>query len=114
MTGRPPDLSVLNPAYNRSLQNFCHDSFGKDLVIGLSEVISRAGRRFSTGFVIHKGEIDKPVLRDVAFQVELDGLSLRGARAKVETAKFGSFDLDIEGFGNVLMAMQAFVPRHGV
>lgn len=99
-----------NPA--AALSNFCWlvGSFGKDLVISLSEVIARAGNRFSTGFVIHKGEFDKPVLRDVAFQVELDGLSMRGARARVETQKFGSFDLDIEGFGNVLMAMQT---EHG-
>lgn len=99
-----------NPA--AALANFCWlvGSFGKDLVISLSEVISRTGKRFTTGFVIRKGEIDKPVMRDVSFQVELDGLSLRGARASVETAKFGTFDLDIEGFGNVLMAMQA---EHG-
>ena len=95
-----------------ALANFCWlvGSFGTDLVISLSEVISRAGKRFTTGFVIHEGEIGRPVLRDVSFQVELDGLSLRGARASVETAEFGTFDLDIEGFGNVLMAMQA---EHG-
>ncbi|HTU00130.1 MAG TPA: hypothetical protein VMF58_18920 [Rhizomicrobium sp.] len=99
-----------NPA--AALSNFCWlvGSFGKDLVIGLAEVISRAGKRFSTGFAIHKGEIDKPVLRDIAFQVDLDGLSLRGARARVETQKFGAFDIEIEGFGNVLMAMQS---EHG-
>ncbi|HVU19121.1 MAG TPA: hypothetical protein VHE09_00195 [Rhizomicrobium sp.] len=99
-----------NPA--AALSNICWlvGSFGKDLVIGLAEVIAKTGNRFNTGFVIHKGELDKPILRDIAFSVEFDGLSMRGARARVETKKFGSFDLDIEGFGNVLMAMQT---EHG-
>ncbi|MGD0867384.1 MAG: hypothetical protein ABSA49_17720, partial [Rhizomicrobium sp.] len=82
-------------------------SFGKDLVICACETVSRSAKRFNIGFVIQNGEIDRPVLRDINFNVELDGISTRGARCLIETRKFGNFDIGIEGFGNVLMGMQA-------
>ncbi|MEI9997526.1 MAG: hypothetical protein WDM91_23225 [Rhizomicrobium sp.] len=82
-------------------------SFGKDFVICACETVSRSAKRFNTGFVIKDGEIDRPVMRDISFNVELDGISTRGARCRIETEKFGAFDIDIDGFGNVLMGMQA-------
>ena len=81
-------------------------SFGPDLVIAACETVNRSGGRFNTGFVIRDGVIERPVIRDISYNVEFDGLSLRGARCLVETPSLGSFDLEIEGFGNVLMGMQ--------
>jgi hypothetical protein len=82
-------------------------SFGKDLVICACETVSRTAKRFNTGFVIRDGVIDRPTVRDISFNVELDGISVRGARCLIETERLGSFDLQIEGFGNVIMGMQA-------
>jgi hypothetical protein len=81
-------------------------SFGPDLVIAACETATRSGGRFNTGFVIRDGVIERPVIRDICYVVEFDGLSMRGARCRIETPSLGTFDLDIEGFGNVLMGMQ--------
>ena len=81
-------------------------SFGKDMVICACETIAANASRFSTGFVIKDGLIDKPIVRDIAFVVDADGISTRGAQCNLETAKFGTFDLEIDGFGNTIIGMQ--------
>ena len=81
-------------------------SFGPDLVIAACETVNRAGGRFNTGFVIRDGVIERPIIRDISYLVEFDGLCMRGAHCRIETPSLGSFGLEIEGFGNVLMGMQ--------
>ncbi len=81
-------------------------SFGRDFVICACETISASASRFSTGFVICNGEADRPVVRDIAFVVDADGISTRGAHCTIATKKFGEFDLDIDGFGTVIIGMQ--------
>lgn len=81
-------------------------SFDKELIVCACETVSIVGGRFATGFVIKDGLIDRPVVKDVKFIVEADGISTRGARCVLETSRFGQIDLDIEGFGNVLLGMQ--------
>ena len=81
-------------------------SFGKDLIVCACETVSIIGGRFATGFVIKDGLIDRPVVTDINFIVEADGISTRGARCVLETRRFGKIDLEIEGFGNVVLGMQ--------
>jgi len=81
-------------------------SFGKDLVVCACETVSASGGRFNTGFVIRDGELDRPVVKDISFVVDADGISTRGGRCVLETNKFGVFDLQIDGIGNVVLGMQ--------
>lgn len=81
-------------------------SFGDDLVVSACEAITRSGGRFSTGFVICDGRIERPTIRDLSVEVNLDGISTRGARCQIETQRLGRLDLVVEGFGNVVMGME--------
>jgi hypothetical protein len=81
-------------------------SFGDELIISSCEIINRAGRRMNTGFVLRDGDVDKPRAAKMSFLVALDGLSIDGAKCVIETDKWGALDLEIAGFGNVILSME--------
>jgi hypothetical protein len=90
-----------------ALANFfwLNGSFGPDFIFQVSELVSQGGVRTALGYVLIDGELDVPRVTDAAFEVELDGLTMRSAHCVFETPKFGEFDFRIDGFGNVLLAM---------
>jgi hypothetical protein len=81
-------------------------SFGDDFVFAVTEIITAAAKTQSIGYIIKDGVFDLPTALDASFLVDLDGVSLRGASCRFETAKLGTFDFQVEGFGNVLLGME--------
>ena len=81
-------------------------AFGEDFVFALVEIVLRRGKRTKMGFIIKDGAFDIPRVTDLSFVTELDGLCLRGARCRFETDRLGTFEFDVEGFGNVLLGME--------
>jgi hypothetical protein len=80
-------------------------SCGPNLIFGMSDVITAAGARNVMGYIIKDGKVEKPVVEDASFEIELDGVSLRSAQFKISTETLGNFDVEFEGFGNVLLSL---------
>jgi hypothetical protein len=96
-----------NPA--AALANFfwLTGSFGPDFVFQVTEMVDQRGVRTPLGYIIVDGEPDIPHVLDASFELELDGLTMRGIRCRFTTEKFGEFDFRVRGYGNVLMAQGA-------
>jgi hypothetical protein len=78
-------------------------SFGSDMVFAIADVMLARGTRVRQGFVISHGVVELPVVKDACFTLELDGVSLRRADFNLWTPSLGTFDLQFEAFGNVLL-----------